>query len=215
MDNLDIIEKDWLDNSFCLTNEEIEKLSKSKNVEEAKKIILEGTMDIVFSCSRVWYKYYNGKVTMEEIYDLCLDGLYKAVDYYMEHKTPNIRAIACQMIQEEISDKNSYENSYDEIVVLKPSEIFYLRKDEVVEDEFAFRKISSEEFMKDYNIVLSEYTPSERAIMSLLYDKSGDQILLDKEIEEITGSSTKKIYDTKVKVMKDLRNDVRIRRHHI
>ena len=185
MFDLDTIEKDWKENSFCLSDEEIrniyiaegvttkayndsyneslhelrkngitaeqklliaifgteeEKAKERERIERENASVLEmhkdeptrpylsheswmkvveGSMDIVFNLTRVWYDSYNGKFSMEDLYYAALEGLFAAAKYCLHYTTKNcfrayaksfirIQMIKCVAKKEHISYRNAY-----------------------------------------------------------------------------------------------------------
>lgn len=155
MFDLDLLEKDWLDNSFRLTEEEIieiyqkegvtlkkyseqqeeyrrknrtgltaeEKLlqlfyGKNEKIEEPskemeepvrkylnkdlQKKVIEGTLYIVFDSTREWYKFFDGKVSMERIYYVCLEALINSVKYMLHCEKPVFELYVIKSIERNI-----------------------------------------------------------------------------------------------------------------
>ena len=59
-----------------------EPVRKYLNKDLQKKVI-EGTLYIVFDSTREWYKFFDGKVSMERIYYVCLEALMNSVKYML------------------------------------------------------------------------------------------------------------------------------------
>lgn len=155
MFDLDLLEKEWLDNSFRLTEEEIieiyqkegvtlkkyseqqeeyrrknrtgltaeEKLlqlfyGKNEKIEEPskemeepvrkylnkdlQKKVIEGTLYIVFDSTREWYKFFDGKVSMERIYYVCLEALINSVKYMLHCEKPVFELYVIKSIERNI-----------------------------------------------------------------------------------------------------------------
>lgn len=155
MFDLDLLEKDWLDNSFRLTEEEIieiyqkegvtlkkyseqqeeyrrknrtgltaeEKLlqlfyGKNEKIEEPlkemeepvrkylskdlQKKVIEGTLYIVFDSTREWHKFFDGKVSMERIYYVCLEALINSVKYMLHCEKPVFELYVIKSIERNI-----------------------------------------------------------------------------------------------------------------
>ena len=145
MFDLDMIEADWLNNSFRLSEDEIIEIYRSENItlskyneqiEEYKKNthiemsaeerllraifgndkeiierenelrkqyefptkkylsmdlqkkVIEGSLHIVFDSTREWYKFFDGKLSMERIYYVCLESLINSVKYMVHCEKP-------------------------------------------------------------------------------------------------------------------------------
>lgn len=184
MFDLDAIEKDWKENSFCLTDKEIRQIYISEGVtnkaygqtcykfynerpqskytldekliihlfgssEEREKLeedrqqtntavdeylknepkrpylshesqmkVVEGSMDIVFKLVRSWHKEYN-KLSLEDLYDVALDGLFAAAKYCLHYATADrFRGYARRFIYIQVikyiakKEGISYRNAY-------------------------------------------------------------------------------------------------------
>lgn len=140
MFDLDMIEADWLNNSFRLSEDEIIEIYRSENItlskykeqiqeykknthiemsaeerllraifgndkeiierenelrkkyefpirkhlsEHLQKKVIEGSLHLVFNSTRWWYKFFDGKLSMERIYYVCLEALMNSVKYML------------------------------------------------------------------------------------------------------------------------------------
>lgn len=145
MFDLDMIERDWLNNSFRLTEKEIMEIYRSENItlnkyyEEIKEYkknthvemsaedrllrtifghdkeiierenelrkqyefpvkkrlsldmqrkVVEGSLHMVFDSTRYWYDVFDGKISMEQIYYVCLEALMNSVKYMLHCEKP-------------------------------------------------------------------------------------------------------------------------------
>lgn len=148
MFDLDSIEQDWKDNSFCLSEEEIIEIYRSEGAtlikyeeeldkysrkinsclpnlsaeerilrsifgedlkekeqrnkliaetpipqkkhlsNESQKRIVEGCLYMVFDETRSWYNFFEGKLSMERIYYICLEALMNSVKYMVHCEKP-------------------------------------------------------------------------------------------------------------------------------
>ena len=72
--------------------------------ESSQKIIIEGCMDVVFSETRYWYKFFNEKISIEKLYYVCLYSLFETVKYCVHHSTkPCFRAYVKKSIAKSIT----------------------------------------------------------------------------------------------------------------
>ncbi len=301
MFDLDMIENDWKNNSFCLSDKEIreiydkedvtinkydkevekfmkslpdygmsvkdriiyewlgdeEKIKKIKEIDqlrreiietkypkrkylsnEAQKKIIEGCMDTVFDQTRKWYSFFEGKVSIEKLYYICLESLISCAKYCLHSNNNTFRFYVKESIKKRII-KNiakwehiSYHNAY----CLIEKQESYLKDDEIKEISFNYNEpihfekpsliyerikneryyvdyienVSSDEFMNDYFNVLNELDETERIVMEFVFDLEGNKGLTYKEISEYLGIKPKKISKIKQKVLKKLREDERI-----
>ena len=159
MFDLDMIEADWLNNSFKLSEDEIIEIYRSENItlskyneqiEEYKKNthiemsaeerllraifgndkeiierenelrkqyefptkkylsmdlqkkVIEGSLHIVFDSTREWYKFFDGKLSMERIYYVCLEALMNSVKYMLHCEKPVFELYVLKSIERNI-----------------------------------------------------------------------------------------------------------------
>lgn len=84
--------KDDLERIWKMDQENDEKLNAKRRAKkrlspDSQKRVVEGTMDVVFHATRSWYKTFEGKVPMEEIYYVCVRALLKATKYCLHYST--------------------------------------------------------------------------------------------------------------------------------
>lgn len=179
MFDLDMIERDWKDNSFSLSEEEIIEIYRAEGItwkkydeelveykrntrisispeerllaeifgdkeilkkieleeqmlkkkykfpkrrrlsETSQKKVVEGCLNIVFQSTREWYNFFEGKISMEKIYYICIDSLLSTVKYTLHpekkvfglYVTMNIEKNIIKFIsrREHISYNEAYE----------------------------------------------------------------------------------------------------------
>ena len=294
MFDLDIIEMDWLNNSFKLSEEEIIKIYRSENItlskyyeeiekykknthlalsaeerllrivfgdkeiieredklrekykyptrkylsKESQKKVIEGTLDIVFYSTREWYNFFNGKLSMERIYCICLEALMNSAKYMIHCEKPVFELYVIKSVErniikyiathEHITYREVYgiiHNYNDNILERQNKEIElsldYDNKEELEEPSKIFHKlkkelyevdyiknISSDEFMKDYISSLDNLDDIEKMIMQLSFDSAGNRGLTNAEIADYLGLEPKKVSNIRRKAIKTLRKDI-------
>lgn len=160
MFNLDLIEQDWKNNSFRLSEEEIIEIYRSEGItlskyeeeldkymekngyslnlsaeerllraifgedlkekeknnlkseipeppkkhlsKENQKKVIEGCLYMVFEATREWYNFFEGKLSMERIYYICLESLMNSVKYIMHCERPVFRFYVSKSIETNI-----------------------------------------------------------------------------------------------------------------
>lgn len=159
MFDLDIIEEDWKNNSFRLSEEEIIEIYRSENItlskyceqieeykknthiemsseerllraifgndkeiierenelrkkykfpikkylsKELQKKVIEGSLHIVFDSTREWYKFFDGKLSMERIYYVCLEALMNSTKYMLHCEKPVFELYVLKSIERNI-----------------------------------------------------------------------------------------------------------------
>ncbi len=301
MFDLDAIEKDWQEHSFCLNEEDIIEIFRSegatlnkylaeineyrqkthveieispeerllanifgdseiqKKIENAdqlreklekefpfpvkkhlskenQKRVVEGCLDMVFDSTREWYDFFNGNLSMEKIYYVCLEALMNSVKYAVHCEKPIFRLYISKSITRNIIkhiakwEHLSYREVYEIVFNIinddafffekknischyenieesqKPSKIFHHLRNET--DEFNYvNQVSSNEFMKDYNQVLSTLDDDSRMIMQLSFDQNGYRGLTSREIADYLGIDCERVSNIRRKAIKTLRKD--------
>ena len=204
---------------------------------ESQMKVVEGCMDVVFNQSKYWYNIFNKKIPMEELYNICLDSLFNSAKYCLHYSTkPCFRSYVEQSIFANIVKKisklghisyneaykimnsiTSYnnldilgilKNNYEKEIPYKPSWIYELTKNNSYDVDY-IRRISSDEFMMEYQQAIEELPYDERTIMTLLYDSNGNNGFTHKEISECFGYDPNKIANVKARIKKKLRKDHR------
>ena len=204
---------------------------------ESQMKVVEGCMDVVFKQTRYWYSIFDKKIPMEELYNICLDSLFNSAKYCLHYSTkPSFRLYVEQSIfrnivkkisklnhisylealeiidnitnSNEVKENNLKNFEYENEILYKPSCIYELIKNDSYDIDY-IRRISSDEFMTDYQQAIDELPYEERAIMTLLYDSNGNDGFTYNEISEFFGYEPKKIGNVKARVKKKLRKDHR------
>lgn len=106
---------------------------------------------------------------------------------------------------ESLFSRDCYENKEE---VTKPSELFYRLRGESYPIDY-IKNISSDEFMKDYEEVLSNLDELEKSVMEISYDKDGYRGLTNFEIGQYLGMNAKKVSNIRRKAAKVLRKNGR------
>lgn len=159
MFDLDMIEADWLNNSFILSEEEIIEIYRSENItlsnyndqieeyrtnnrfgvsleekiwqtllgnyketmerknelrkkyefpvkkhlsQDLQNMVIEGSMHIVFSSTRQLYEFFDGKLSMEDIYYVCLEALINSTKYILHCEKPVFELYVLKSIEKNI-----------------------------------------------------------------------------------------------------------------
>lgn len=296
MFDLETIEKDWLNNSFKLSEEDVIKIYQSEGatlskyeeelaeykrnthleisaeerllrsifgqdkeiIESEKKLreqyvfpekrrlskesqnkVIEGSLYLVFDSTKEWYKFFDGLISMEKIYYICLESLVNSVKYMLHCEKPVFELYVLKSIERNIIkyvakwNKMTYREVYQIVnsyyynfnkkdernnllcnfeiseEVIKPSSIFYQLRNESYDVDY-LKNISSSEFMEDYNKFLETLDETERMIMNLSFDFLGNPGLTNAEISDYLGIEKNKVENTRRKIMKKLRKDSKI-----
>lgn len=56
--------------------------------KEKQKKVVEGSLYLVFDATRGWYNFFDGKLSMEQIYYICLEALMNSVKYMLHCEKP-------------------------------------------------------------------------------------------------------------------------------
>lgn len=275
MFDLDIIEKDWKENSFYLSDDEImqiyiqegittKELSENMKAyfsmgkisaedrlfatmfddeEEKEKIekanekrtkylnnillnkkklsnssqmkIVEGCMDVVFKKTREWYITFDGNISMEKLYYICLDSLFNSVKYCIHYSTkPCFRLYVEKSIErniikmiarkEHISYKNAYciifklMNHYDNIDKYEKKELEYGYDREIpYKPSRIYELVKNERYDEDYikNISSEDFMLDYNKALSELSDKECEIMSLLYDMNGKEGLTYKEIYD--------------------
>lgn len=190
MFDLDLIEKDYNENSFRLSEEEIIEIYKSEKVclsevdkeskkyrdefsmsteerllllifgegkkieereeklyqklisikkdrlsKEKQRIVVEGSLWLVFDETRYWHNVFNGEISMEKIYYICLEALMNSVKYIVHCEKPIFRFYILKSIKRNIIkyiskwEHITYREAYDMVNNLKYYKIIENSKD--------------------------------------------------------------------------------------
>lgn len=293
MFDLDIIEIDWLNNSFRLSEEEIIEIYRSENItlskyyeqieeykkntrvemtaeerllhaffgnnkeiierenelskkykfptkkylsKDLQKKVVEGSLHIVFDSTREWYKFFDGKLSMERIYYVCLEALMNSTKYMLHCEKPVFKLYVLKAIKRNIIkhvarwEHITYREAYEIIDVYifleqcgielelsldydnkeeleKPAKIFYLLKNDSYDVDY-IKNISSDEFIKDYTCSLDSLDDVARMVMQMSFDIEGNRGLADAEIADYLGIESRKISNIRRKAIRALRKNM-------
>lgn len=207
--------------------------------KESQKKVVEGSLWMVFKETRKWYDFFNGKLSMEKIYYICLESLMNSVRYIVHCEKPVFCLYVLKSIERSITkyvarnSQISYREAWTKIhftngllredtkemeslfsrdcyeskeKVTKPSEIFYRLRGKSYSIDY-IKNISSDEFIKDYEKVLSNLDELEKRVMEISYDKDGYRGLTNFEIGQYLGIDEKRVSNTKKKAKKILRKN--------
>ena len=290
MFDLDLLEVEWHDNSFKLSEEEIMEIYRSEGATQKKydqevaeyfkkrggnysaeerllksifgereeteereeikfperkrlslekqKIVIEGSMDIVFKETRHWYEFFEGQIKEEELYYVCLEALINSVKYMMHCEKKVFKNYVLKSIENNIivhiakwehlpikrmfkyyvTDARLYfmENgfsmlkyNYEKDTPEKPSIIYHRLRNEGYDVNY-IKDISSEEFIEVYKEALDDLDDLEREVMKLVFDSNGNRVLTYSEISDYLGVEKNKIVNAKRRAIRKLNKDERI-----
>ncbi len=193
---------------------------------------------MVFDETRNWYNFFEGKLSMERIYYVCLESLMNSVKYAVHNEKPFFSFYVAKSIErsiikyvsrklhltyryvyeiihyeyeplEKINDVNLLFDYETREDVEKPSKIFYRVKDEFYNEDY-IENISSSEFMKDYEKALETLDETEKLVMKFTFDSNGYRGLTSAEIAEHLGIETKKVNNIRKKAIRVLRKDTKL-----
>lgn len=199
MFDLDMIEADWLNNSFRLSEDEIIEIYRSENItlskyneqieeykknthiemsaeerllraifgndkeiierenelrkkykfptkkylsKDLQKKVIEGSLHIVFDSTREWYKFFDGKLSMERIYYVCLEALMNSVKYMLHCEKPVFELYVLKSIERNII---KYVARWEHITYREAYEIinnYFVNSDYVLEQHGKELKLS-------------------------------------------------------------------------
>lgn len=205
--------------------------------EESQKRVVEGCMDVVFENTRYWYEDLDGKISMEKLYNICVDSLIKSAKYCMHYSTKAcFRSYVNKSIQNNLSEyisrwehitvreadrriDNHFKNKeeilkldYDKETPTKQSHIYEMIKDDSYDVDYTKRLIQ-EEFMSEYDEILEELSYLEKMVMRLSYDDYGYPGLTTNEISDYVGVEPKEVRNVKRRVLNKLRKDERFNKY--
>lgn len=200
MFDLDMIEGDWLNNSFRLSEDEIIEIYRSENItlskynqqieeyrkntgiemsaeerllraifgndkeiierenelrkkykfpikkhlsEDLQKKVVEGSLHIVFDSTREWYKFFDGKLSMERIYYVCLEALMNSVKYMLHCEKPVFELYVLKSIERNIIK-----------YVARWEHITYREAYEIINNYFVDRDYVLEQYGKELKLSL-------------------------------------------------------------
>ena len=201
--------------------------------KESQMRVVEGCMDVVFENTRYWYEDLDGKISMEKLYNICVDSLIKSAKYCMHYSTkPCFRSYVNKSIQNNISEyiarwehitvreadrrikrhdifkESILKLDYDKEIPTKQSYIYEMIKDDSYDVDYT-KKLIQEEFMSEYDEILEELPYIEKMVMRLSYDDNGYPGLTMEEISDYVGVEPKEVRNAKRRVLNRLRKDKR------
>lgn len=222
MFDLDLIEQDWKNNSFCLSEEDIieiyrldgatlnkyeeeldeymkkvnsccrkeqsteerlllaifgdretleEKEKRQKMIDEIpvpqkkhlskslQKKVVEGSLYLVFDETRYWYNFFEGKLSLEKIYYICLEALMNSVKYIVHCEKPVFGFYVSKSIERNIIK-----------YVAQYLHITYREVYEMVHYKYEYGAYSSsKQLNKDLNLLFNTETKEEVEKPSQIY----------------------------------------------
>lgn len=235
------------DNEILKKEEELRKkysFPKKKHLSSSsQKIIIEGCMYMVFNATREWYYFFNGKISQEKLYYVCLEALINCVKYVIHCENPVFELYVSKCIERNII-KNiarwehlSYRDVYT--YIHNACSKFDAYGNEVKELSFRYdnneipvspatilymkrndqyiedyvREVSSEQFIYDYNDALDKLSRIERRVMQLSYDINGFQGLTCNEISEYLGLGKSEIINVRRRAIRKLKNNDKLNKY--
>ena len=230
---------DQIEKEIAEDNKRIsENMPKRKQLsEESRAKVVEGCMDVVFEDTRYWYEDLDRKISMEKLYNICVDSLIKSAKYCMHYSTkPCFRAYVHKSIQNNLSEyiarwehitvraaderikrhdifkEDILKLDYDKEIPTKQSYIYEMIKDDSYDVDY-IKNQSQEEFMSEYNEALEELSYLEKMVMRLSYDDNGYPGLTMDEISDYVGVEPKEVRNAKRRVLNRLRKDERFNKY--
>lgn len=70
--------------------------------KDLQKKVIEGSLDIVFDSTREWYKFFDGKISVERIYYVCLEALMNSTKYMLHCEKPVFELYVLKSIERNI-----------------------------------------------------------------------------------------------------------------
>lgn len=235
------------DNELLKKEEELKKIysfPKKKHLSSnAQKIVVEGSMYMVFNATRKWYHLFNGKISQEKIYYLCLEALIKCVKYVVHSEEPVFESYVSKCIERNViknvarwehlsyrdvytyvhninSKYDRYGNevkelsfSYDDKEIPESPATILYMKRNDLCDVDYVKDISSKQFICDYNEALNKLSKVERKVMQLSYDVEGFRGLTYAEISKCLGLKENDIENVKRRALRKLKNDDKLNKY--
>lgn len=274
MFDLDMIEADWLNNSFRLSEDEIIEIYRSENItlskyneqieeykknthiemsaeerllraifgndkeiierenelrkqyefptkkylsKDLQKKVIEGSLHIVFDSTREWYKFFDGKLSMERIYYVCLEALMNSVKYMLHCEKTVFELYVLKSIErniikyvarwEHITYREAYEiiNNYfvdsDYVLELHGKELElsldYDDKEELEKPAKIFYRLKNDSYDVDYikNISSDEFMKDYISSLDNLDDIARMVMQMSFDIEGNRGLTNAEIAD--------------------
>jgi len=176
-------------------------------IEERTKKILDNENLIWFVINKM-----NLGFKGDELYDLGMIGLIKAVDTFDENKGYKFTSYAVRCISNEIyNDNRKFKNEPKELISIDAkiphSEGLYFI--DIIEDTHKFEEQIEKQDMFRYVIkFFNKLTQSQRTVLELSYGLFGKRIMNNKEIAAILGCSNQWVSAVKKRAINKIRKEL-------
>lgn len=232
------------DSSIEKKEEELRKIykfptKKHLSIESQRKIV-EGCMYMVFNSTRQWYSFFEGKISEERLYYVCLEALIICVKYAVHCEDPVFELYVYKSIDRSViknvarwehlsyRDVYAYVNNkgmkkdfygneikelhfdYDETEILESPATIAYLNRNNHYDVDYIKDVSSDQFIDDYHNALDDLSNIEETVMQLSYDENGFSGLTYGEIAEYIGCEKKDIANIKRRALRKLKKNDRL-----
>lgn len=117
-----------------------ESIRKNRLSKEKQKIVVEGSLWLVFDQTHYWYKFFEEKICIEKIYYVCLEALMNSVKYLVHIGKPIFRFYVCESIRRNIT---KYVSKSKKITYREANEAIYLMRGSNINNYEENLKVSS------------------------------------------------------------------------
>ncbi len=192
--------------------EETEVLSKIKDDENSKKILVERNLRLVVYIAK---KFENTGVDLEDLISIGTIGLMKAINTFNVDKNIKLATYASRCIENEIlmylrrSNRIKSEVSIDEPLNQDRDGNELLLSDILGTDEdIIYKNLEDEVDYKLLKIAISKLTDKEKYIMNLRFGMAGYKEKTQKEVADMLGISQSYISRLEKKIMLKMRKEI-------
>lgn len=195
--------------------DEIPKPQKRHLSKEAQKKVIEGCLFIVFNSTREWYNFFRGKISMENLYYICLESLFNSVKYMTHCEKPVFELYVLKSIEQSIIkyisriNHISYRQSYDIVTSIQNIDTFTFEKEmdtifsnfgikeEIEKTTKIFYRLKEKEIYYDYlkNISSIEFLSEYKKALSELNNDEEIVMQLSYDINGYKGLTYAEIGD--------------------
>lgn len=168
------------------TIEETPEPTKKHLSSESQKKVVEGSLYLVFDYTRTWYEFFDGNLSIEKIYYICLESLMNCVKYLVHSEKQVFRFYVSRSIERSMIKyvsrikKISYRDAYN-IIHRRYSHIKYFSEEhkEFLKNFFAdvFSKEENEELEKPSKIFYR--VKDENFDIDYIKNVSSDEFMID------------------------------------
>lgn len=153
--------------------------------KENQKKVIEGSLYMVFDATRGWYNFFDGNLSMEKIYYICLEALMNSVKYVVHCEKPVFRYYVSRSIERNIIKyvakymHISYREAYEKIHYWRDfgDEFEEFKSWEVQKPDFVFPNENQEEPEKPSQIYYR--LRNESCEVNYIENTSYDEFMLD------------------------------------